>query len=161
MSINLTFTPVTRWLGQHKFSLSGLLLILPIYFLYHSLNPVFPDVWEAKTIGDFQVSPMPFDLNPPYSHHGVYVKDFMVMFNQGDAKDLRQAYLNIGEKPLAITKFQQFHEGILHGSRHGQHVHALASPKISQQDKVWLTIENWQGEIWQTSWEIPTAFVSQ
>ena len=152
------FNKIFKSLVRSKFSLSGFILLLPFYFLYQSLNPEFPAVWQSQMAGNYEVSPMPFDMEQPYSHHGVFVKDFMLIFSKGEVKTIRQAYLNIGTEPLPLSEFQKYHEGILHGSRHGQHVHALTNAQLVHSDKVWLTIENWQGEISQASWILPTGF---
>ncbi|SEH67233.1 hypothetical protein SAMN05660691_00803 [Rheinheimera pacifica] len=140
---------------RHKYKLNGLVLVLPFWFLYQSLTPEFPPAWPAQQVGQFEIAPMPLNLKPPYAHHDEYVKDFMLMFGQGDVSDIRQGYVNIGPAPLPIEELQQGDEGILHGSRHGQHVHAIAPKQFSATDKLWLTIETWQGEQLTSSWELP------
>ncbi|MFT4765612.1 MAG: hypothetical protein ACI9OH_002724 [Oleispira sp.] len=151
----------TLW-NKYKFFLSGLVLILPIVFLYQSLNPVFPDALPEVTIGDYTIIPMPYDLGPAYQHDGVYVKDFLLTFTAGDINNIRQAYLNIGNEAAIILEIQKSTggEGFLHGSQHGQHVHAIAKPKITAKDSIWLTIENWNGEILTTRWEIPQVMLN-
>ena len=153
---------------KYKYKLNFLILILPIYFFYRSLHPVFPPAWPAQTIGSFEqkfgpfeITPMPFDLEPAYRHEDTYVKDFLLMFNQGDISQIRQAYLNIGEQPLALDELQQGGDGILHGSRHGQHVHALTQGAFTPGQKMWLTIQNWQGKQMTTSWDLPASLLTQ
>ena len=46
-------------------------------------------------------------------------------------------------------------DGILHGSQHGKEAHAISPKVLSAEDKVWLTIENWQGELFVISWDLP------
>jgi hypothetical protein len=77
------------------------------------------------------------------------------MFSKGDISTLRQGYLNIGPAALPLAQLQQGEEGILHGSRHGQHVHAIAPQQLSSTDKVWLTLQTWQGDTLTTSWPLP------
>ena len=151
----------TPW-HRYKFLLSGLILILPVVFLYQSLNPVFPAALPEIKVGDYKVSPMPYDLNPPYQHDGVYVKDFSLTFNEGNIENIRQAYLNIGDQPVQIADIQQTEhgEGFLHGSRHGQHAHAIAKPSINSKDSIWLTIENWDGQVLTARWDIPDAMIN-
>lgn len=151
----------TPW-QRYKFLLNGLVLILPVWFLYQSLSPEFPPALETQTIGEYEISPMPFDLDGPYQHDGEYVKDFLLMFKQGNISNIRQAVLNIGETPLSLSQVQsrEGEEGFLHGSRHGQHVHGLAKPTITQQDSVWLTIENWNGDVLTGRWDIPATMLS-
>ncbi|GAA0373854.1 hypothetical protein GCM10009092_42560 [Bowmanella denitrificans] len=146
----------TFW-QRNKYKLSGLILVLPFWFLYQSLNPEFPPALESRQAGPFLVTPMPFDHKPPYQHHDEFVKDFLLTFNQGDIADIRQAYLNIGPSPLPLATLQQGESGILHGSRHGQHVHAIAKPKLAAEDRIWLVIEDWQGNQYQAQWPVPTA----
>lgn len=130
-------------LQKSLFLLSALVLCLPPVFYYQSLNPVFPEGLEPQQVGTFNITPMPFDNRPPYQHDGIYVKDYLLIFNQGDVEDIRQAYLNIGDTPLPLHVLVTHELGILHGTQHGQHVHALASRTLTPQDKLWLTIEYW------------------
>ena len=146
---------------RHKYKLNGLVLLLPFWFLYQSLTPVFPPAWPAQQVGGFEIAPMPLNLAPPYAHHDQYVKDFMLMFSQGDISSIRQGYLNIGPQALPLAQLQQGEEGILHGSRHGQHVHAIAPKTLSASDKVWLTLQTWQGDILTTSWDLPPELLPQ
>ena len=145
---------------RHKYKLNGLVLVLPFWFLYQSLTPEFPLAWPAQQLGDFEVSPMPLNLKPPYAHHDEYVKDFMLTFNLGDIRNIRQGYLNIGPSALPLSKLQQGEAGILHGSRHSQHVHAIAPPILSASDQVWLTLQTWQGETLITSWPLPAELIA-
>lgn len=150
-----------NWWQRYKYTLSGLLLILPVWYIYDSLNPEFPPLWPAKHVGHFEISPMPFDLKQPYSHHDEYVKDFLFIFSQGNPDDIRQSYVNIGASALSLEDLADHDEGILHGSRHGQHAHAIAPPSISADDKLWLTIETWDGERLSVNWEIPAELISR
>ncbi|QJR81644.1 hypothetical protein CA267_013150 [Alteromonas pelagimontana] len=150
----------TRW-QRCKYLLSALVLMLPPWFYYQSQNPEFPDALPGKTVGNFDIVPMPFDINPPYQHDGMYVKDFLLMFNKGEVKAIKQAYLNIGDQPLPLAELQTGDLGILHGTRHGQHVHALSAPRIEASHKVWLTIEQWGGEVLTASWDVPVHLITR
>ena len=146
---------------RHKYKLNALVLILPCWFFYQSLAPEFPALWPAKQIGAYEISPMPFDLKQPYMHDESYVKDFMLIFKQGDIAQIRQAYLNIGAAALPLATLQAGTDGILHGSQHGQHVHAIAPEALQATHKGWLTIENWQGEQLITSWNLPDNLLAK
>jgi hypothetical protein len=150
----------TFW-QRHKYKLNGLVLLLPLWFLYQSMTPEFPPAWPAQQLAEFTIAPMPLDLKPPYAHHDSYVKDFMLTFSQGDIASIRQAYLNLGPSALPLSQLQQGEDGILHGSRHGQHVHAIAPQTLSAEDKVWLTIQTWQGETLSTSWPLAAELLPQ
>ena len=143
----------TFW-NRNKYWLSAWVLVLPPLFFYQSMNPTFPDLMEQKSAGQFSASIMPLDNNAPYEHDGTYVKDYMVIFNSGEVTDIRQAYLNVGPTPLPWEQLQKSELGILHGSQYGQHVHAIAKPAFTAQDKLWLTIQNWQQQRTVLSWEL-------
>lgn len=144
---------------RNKYKLNGLFLILPFYFLYTMLTPEFPDSLKAQKIGRFEVAPMPYNLDPPYIHEGHYIKDFALTFSEGNIKDIRQAYLNIGNKPLPIATLELSGEGILHGSQHGQEVHAIAPKVFKKEHKIWLTIQDWQGKELTISWDLPQTLL--
>ncbi len=143
------------WWDRNKYLLNGLILILVGYFFYQSLHPKFPELWPAKQVGEFELAPMPFDLEQPYLHHGIYTKDFFLFINKGDVNNIRQAYINIGDKPMTLEELESTGDGILHGSQHGQEVHAIAPKQIQTKHKMWLTLENWQGQQFVVSWEFP------
>ncbi|MBR9791526.1 MAG: hypothetical protein GYB58_07225 [Gammaproteobacteria bacterium] len=145
--------PIRWW--RNRYMLNSLLLLLPAYFYYQSLNPTFPTGLAEQQVGPFSIEPFPYDSDGPYQHDGLYVKDFLLMFHQGDLNQIKQAYLNIGEAPLPLAVAQKNELGILHGTRYGQEVHALADKKINQGDKIWLTIERWQGDVLTSQWPVP------
>lgn len=150
----------TFW-HKHKFKLSGLLLLLPVYFFYQSLHPSFPASLPAQQIGALTVAPMPLDMAPPYQHDGEYIKDFMLLFNAGNPDAMRQAFMNIGPAPLPYAQQIAHDLGVLHGSRYGMHVHALSPETFSRADRLWLTVENWQGERKAISWPLPAAWFTE
>ncbi|MFC3032558.1 hypothetical protein ACFOEE_08510 [Pseudoalteromonas fenneropenaei] len=148
-----------RLFDRYKYWLNAFLLVLPAWYFYQTLNPKFPEALTAQTIGEFTIVPMPLDERAPYRHDGLYVKDFLFMFNQGEVDNIRQAYVNIGAQALSLNEFRSYELGILHGTKHGQHVHALTSQTFNSEDKIWLTIETWNGEVLQTAWPLPTQFL--
>ncbi len=147
------------WWERNKYFINGLILILIGYYFYQSLNPKFPDLWETKAIGEFEFSPMPFDLEQPYLHHGIYTKDFFLFVKKGEIKNIRQAFINIGVKALPLDELARNGEGILHGSQHGQEVHAIAPKEIKADHKMWLTLENWRGQRFVVHWELPQTLL--
>lgn len=146
--------------NRYKYKLNGLIIILPFYFLYQSLFPVFPTAWNTKKIASFEITPTPFNAEPPYLHDGSYAKDFVLTFTQGNIEHIRQAYVNIGNEALPLTMLQKHSEGIVHGNKQGQEVHAIAPNTFKAEHKMWLTIENWQGEKMVTSWDLPKSYYS-
>jgi len=147
----------TIW-NRYKYKINGLMLVLVGYFLYQSLFPQFPEAWETQAVGAFEITPMPYNLDPPYLHDGTYTKDFLLLFCKGQVNQIRQAYLNIGTEPLPLETLQMGDAGILHGSQHGQEVHAIAPEVLTAEHKAWLTIENWQGQQQVISWKLPDVF---
>ncbi|MGM0907188.1 MAG: hypothetical protein ACQEVQ_11710 [Pseudomonadota bacterium] len=149
----------TFW-NRNKFKLSGLILILPIYFLYEQLQPPeFPPAWDEKAVGPFSVSIQPLDNEAPYAHHDDWVKDFSAYVNDGEVSNIRQGYVNIGEDPVALETLQKEDVGILHGSELLQHVHAIAPQNFNSQQRVWLTLQTWDGEVHRANWALPEQWV--
>ena len=149
----------TLW-HRYKYKINGLTLLLSVYFLYQALNPKFPATWDARKLGSFEVQAMPYNLDAPYFHDGQYTKDFFLIFNQGDIKDIRQAYLTIGRDAIPLSTLESGDGGILHGSQHGQEVHAITPKELKSDHKVWLTIEDWQGKQFVTHWDLPAELLA-
>ncbi len=70
------------WL-RYKFKLSGLVLLLPFWFLYQSLHQQFPPTLPKAQLGPFDVSVMPLTEDGPYPHHGEWVKDYYLQWCKG------------------------------------------------------------------------------
>jgi hypothetical protein len=140
--------------NRHKFKLSGLALLFPIYFLYQQQQiPVFPAPWAAKQVGEFNLTIQPVNKEVPYAHDAEWFKDFTVFINKGRITQIRQAYANIGTAPIPIEQLQLNDIGLLHGSSLLQHVHAISPVHIASNDKVWITIQTWDGIIFTQSWQ--------
>lgn len=152
---------VKGFIQHNKYWLNALILVLPAWFYYQSLHPEFPASLRSQTFGDYRVTPMPFDEKPPYVHDGLYVKDFLLVFNEGDVDSVRQGYLNIGATAMPLKQLVEHELGILHGTKHGQHVHALANESLAKDDKIWLTLETWQGEVMVMNWPLPDYLVNE
>ncbi|QDE30750.1 MULTISPECIES: hypothetical protein [Shewanella] len=146
--------------NRYKYKINGLMLVLICYFLYQSLFPQFPDALPTQELGAFEITPIPYNLEPPYLHDGTYTKDFLLLFSKGQVNAIRQAYLTIGTEPLPLETLELGDAGILHGSQHGQEVHAIAPEAFSAEHKIWLTIENWQEQQQVISWPLPETFYS-
>lgn len=151
--------PDSFW-QRYRYYLSGIVLLFPLWYFYQALHPQFPAPWPSQQLGPFTITPMPLNLKPPYIHHDQYLKDFYLAFQQGDVAQIRQGYVNLGPEALPLGQLQQAADGILHGSRHGQHVHAIAPATLDEGDKLWLTIETWEGEILIASWDLPVALLT-
>ena len=141
--------------NRHKFKLSGLALLFPIYFFYQQLQiRVSPVPWAAKQMGEFNITIQPVNKEAPYAHDADWFKDFTVFINEGSVVQIRQAYANIGIAPIPIEQLQLNDIGLLHGSNLLQHVHAISPVHIAGSDKVWITIQTWDGTIFTQSWQV-------
>lgn len=136
---------------RRKFYLNALLLLAPVYYFWQAMNPVAQPSLEQKTLGELSATPRPLDPYPPYLHDGVLVKDFRVDFCDGCIPRIRQAYLTAGDAPEG---FPADAEGVLHGNRFALHVHAPFPDTTDDDDRLWLTVETWDGEVLQTSWPL-------
>lgn len=149
----------TFW-NRNKFKLSGLILILPFYFLYEQLQPPeFPPVWDEKSVGPFTVAIQPMNDEAPYAHHDDWVKDFSAYVKEGKVSNIRQGYVNIGEKPIPLKTLQKDDVGILHGSELLQHVHAIAPQNLEPEQRVWVTLQTWNGDVHTANWQLPDNWV--
>ncbi len=137
----------TRW----KYLLNGFLIVAPFWFFYQAMTQTFPAEWPEQTIGPFTAAISPADDAPPYSHHGSYVKDFSVRFCTGCVDNIRVAYLHVGKQPAALADDL---EGILHGGAVSQNAHAPYPLSLQPDDRLWLTVQEWNGAIHHTSWPL-------
>lgn len=145
---------VSNKIKRLKFWLSGLVLLAPCWYFYQSLNPVFPTEWQEKTIGPFTAALTPANNAPAYPHDGDYLKDFSVRFCEGCTPRIRTAYLQVGSEPLPVSTEV---EGILHGHGNVLHVHAPYPLAPTKTDKLWLTVQTWDGQVFYEYWDLPTA----
>lgn len=162
--------PTPSFWQRKKFHLNALVLIAPMYFLYHALNPTVDEelasMFEQKTLSTTRTlnadndtetasvltaHPVPLSHRPAYLHDGIYVKDFRVDFCDDCIPTIRQAYLNAGPAP---AEFPEEPDGILHGNRFALHVHAPFPHTPTAEDRLWLSVETWAGELQQTSWPL-------
>lgn len=136
-----------RW----RYWFNGILLILPCWFLYQQLNPVFPDPWEKKQLGPFTVQPMPYNLEGPYTYDGKRYKDFSLTFCEGCVEKIRYAYVSVAPEPIEIPADDT---GAIHGNNYGQEVHAPYPDQLQADDKLWVTVQDWSGNLYHASWDI-------
>lgn len=137
--------------------LSGFLLLLPCWYLWQALHPQFPPEWPEQTIGPFTAAPTPLDDAPPYAHDGARQKDFSVRFCDGCIPQIRQAYLSVGP---AAAPLPENADGILHGNNLLQHVHAPFPAQVQAGDQLWLSVQQWNGEVHSVAWPLPAEWRS-
>jgi hypothetical protein len=135
-----------------RFWSSGLLLVLPCWFLWQSLNPVFPAEWTEQQAGPFTVALTPADDAPPYAHDDARLKDFSARFCEGCVAKVRMAWLSVGSAPSTLPDDLA---GVLHGDSRNQHVHAPFPLQTAPEDRLWLSVQDWQGDTHHASWPLP------
>lgn len=145
------------WL-RYRFWLSGLVLLASAWFFYRALNPQFPPPWSEQPVGPFTATPMPADNAPPYPHGDAWLKDFSVRFCDGCVQRIRMAHLSVGAVPKPLGDDL---EGVLHGNALLQHVHAPFPAEVRPSDRLWLTVEDWQGRSYHAAWTLEGAVVAR
>lgn len=138
--------------ARHKFKLNGLVLILPFWFLYQSLHVTFPPALPKAQLGPYEVTVMPLSEQGPYAHHGEWVKDYYLQWCEGCVAKIRQGFLVVSETPPELAALSSGHSSLLHGHQHGLHVHAKTPEQLKAGDKLWLLIEDWQGQTYLHHW---------
>ena len=83
--------------ARHKFKLNGLVLLLPFWFLYQSLNLQFPPALPKAQLGPYAVTAMPLSEDGPYAHHGEWVKDYYLQWCAGCVEKIRQGFLLVSD----------------------------------------------------------------
>lgn len=138
--------------ARHKFKLNGLVLILPFWFLYQSLNLQFPPALPKAQLGPYAVTAMPLSEDGPYAHHGEWVKDYYLQWCAGCVEKIRQGFLLVSDSEPDLASLSRDHSSLLHGNKHGLHVHARTPEQLKAGDKLWLIIEDWQGQVYSHHW---------
>jgi hypothetical protein len=136
-----------RW----RFRLNGLLLVAPVWFFYDALTPVFPPAWPEQAIGPFTATPTPADGAPPYVHDGALVKDFSVRFCTGCVASIRTGHVSVGPAPVPAP---DGYDGVLHGNAISQHVHVPFPAQASAADRLWISVQEWNGQVHSASWPL-------
>ena len=92
--------------ARHKFKLNGLVLVLPFWFLYQSLDLQFPPALPKAQLGPYEVTAMPLSSDGPYAHHGEWVKDYYLQWCSDCVEKIRQGFLLVSDKlPAWLWRF--------------------------------------------------------
>ncbi len=137
-----------------KYWLNALVLIAPFWFLYDALTAVLPPAWPMQVVGPFEVTPTPRDADGPYEHDGIPVKDFAFRFCEGCVERIRMAYANVGPEATAETDGG---EGVVHGHGALQEAHVPYPIRPGPTDRLWLTVQEWDGTLHRVAWPLPAA----
>lgn len=130
---------------------NALLLLVPLWFFYRMLAPEFPTAWPERRVGPFVAVPTPADADPPYRVDGDYMKDFSVRFCADCVKRIRLARSNVGDRPTDLTDDPA---GILHGAGPLLYAHVPFPERITESDRLWVTVQEWNGRTHYFSWPL-------
>ncbi|WP_158240729.1 PepSY-associated TM helix domain-containing protein [Telmatospirillum siberiense] len=145
-----------RW----RFYLGGLVLILPLmsfprYFTEVSAPPLGAHILPGREVGPFRVTLAEVIPGAPrLSEQGGLLKDYALHIENGYPDRIRLAYLRRGKPPHERNLGE-----ILEGNPYRLHGKVRFPPTLKSSDSLWLTIEEWDGTLHQTSW--PLAEVMQ
>lgn len=107
--------------------------------------------YVQKRIGNWDVSLnvtlglLEKDLNPIAPGRRVNVNAFV----KGNTKQIKFMYVNF-KKPRTM-RAPGF---VIHGVSGNLHAHARVPKKLAESPKLWVTIEDWDGEFYQESWPL-------
>jgi hypothetical protein len=149
--------PARLWF-RGKYYLSGLVLILPImafpaYFQRVGTPPLGAHILPEREVGPFKVTLAEFMAGPPYlAPKNHLVKDYSLRVAEGYPDRIRSIYIRVGEPPN-IRNLGDF----MHGNPYRLHGHVRFMEPPRADEKIWLTIEEWDGTMHQTSWLLSEA----
>lgn len=150
-----TATDLRRVWHRWKFRLSGLLLLAPAAVIVSELTDAHDDfdarVLSTGTVGPWSVTLAEAWQGPPATNlpGTIVMKDFAAKFCDGCAADIRAAYLAVGERPSSDQAGSP-----LHGNPHHLEAHVLFPTDFRDDDRLWLTVDAWDGSVYQTSWPL-------
>lgn len=140
-----------RW-PRARYWINAAVLVAPVWFFYDALTPEFPPAWQTQSVGPFTVTPTPHDEAEPYPHDGVHVKDFAFHFCDDCAGRIRMAYANAGPAPVDVLDGE---DGVVHGRGAMQEAHVPYPPRPGPTDRLWLTVQEWNGTLHRVAWPLP------
>lgn len=150
-----------RWL-RWRFHLCVLVLLVPVFFFTSSMNEERLDSGlrglgmrelPEQSVGPWRVRLAEKTLMAPTADgEAGHTKPFVAAFCQVCIPEIRAAYLRIG-KPRNVRSAG----ALFYGSLYRSDVQLVIPPTLRSADRIWLTVEGWDGSVHQTSWPIETA----
>jgi|AGTN01.3.fsa_nt_gi hypothetical protein len=149
--------PSRLWF-RGRYYLSGLILILPVmafpaYFERVATPPLGANILPERSVGPFRVTLAEFRPGPPrIGPRKHLLKDYSLHVAEGYPDRIRSVYIRLGEPPN-VRNLGEF----MHGNpyRLRAHVRFMEPPRADE--KIWLTIEEWDGTMHQASWPLTEA----
>lgn len=146
---------------RYWFHLSTLALLAPAAAAPIVLRAPFEHdagrVHAARAVGPWTVTLTEAEAAPPYRlHSGRRLKDYGIRVCDGCREQIRGAFLAVGEHapPLDTPGFP------LHGSQYHLEAHVEFPDSLSGRERLWLTVDGWTGEAFQTSWPLEAVGAS-
>lgn len=135
-----------------RYCLSGLVLLLPLsvfplYFQQVTTPPLGAMILPEREVGPFRVTLAEYLSGPPLpGRNGYLFKDYKLAIKDGYPGRIRSAYLR-QDAPISRDLGD-----ILHGDPYRLHAHVRIEGQPAATDRLWLTLEEWDGTLHQTSW---------
>lgn len=138
-----------------KYYLSGLILILPLiafpnYFTRVAVPRLGAHILPEQAVGPFQVTLAEFMPGPPLVGPKEHLlKDYALEIREGYPDRIRSVYIRVGVPPNARNLGE-----IMHGTPYRLHAHVRFMTPPRADERMWLTLEEWDGSIHQASWPL-------
>lgn len=133
---------------RRLFQLSLLMMVVPVYFLYQQLRPGSPEVGEDRLLLDQVVGLWQVTLVEQYSEapSGAGFRDYELKICETCTDTFKAAFIAT-DRPTATEYGEIFSGGpaVFHSRL------SFLGTDESKPSKVWLTLEGWDGNVWQVS----------
>jgi len=154
-------TVLRRLWFRGRFYLAALVLILPVnifpfYLVEATTPPLGTHILPERRVGPFAVTLAEWLEGPPIlSENRFLLKTYQLAIKDGYPNRIRSVYLRLGEPPndRNLGDVMEGNPYRLHGD-----VRFMEPPK--QTDTLWLTLEEWDGTLHQTSWPLPEVMTN-
>lgn len=141
----------SKYISKKLFLINIVIIFIPFWFIYAAFNPSTPKSLGQKQIDSLTIEAFPHNSNQPYSDKVGFKKDFSFEVCKDCASKIRLAYAKIG---AASPEISENTEGILHGHGDTLHSHVPSPQTITSNDRLWVSIQKWDGTIEDVFWDI-------
>lgn len=134
---------------------SFIFVVIPFLFLayYYFVGEVEHEhkYYEKRSIDDFNVVLIEEEKTPPYTiFGGTKMKNYALKFDIENLNYIRVANLQISKIAPEISLIN----GLAHDNPYELHVHVVFPQNLEEDDKLWLSIEKWDGTTKQIFWPV-------
>lgn len=143
----------TSW-PRWKFHLSALVVLVPLYglpvYLAEKPPPHGPEIERVVTAGPFALTLITHDAPPERGVGGRMLKEYEIHLPPGAMDRIRGVFLRVGQpRGLRVAG------ALAEGDAYEQEVHVILPPRLTGDEALWLTVEEWNGTVHQAS--VPLA----